>query len=130
MKGQVDSVTRSKSGKAWRVKIGDKFYGAALDSKLDTMIGQAIDFDYQDGKYGLWIQSWGQDRTQPPTAAPQAAPQRQASNGDRYWLPFVSNQCAHLIAAGIIKEPADIYKWALAAYSAIRKVDSSDNPAF
>ena len=60
-KGTVESVTRSKSGKSWRVKIGSEFYGANFDSKIDTMLGKPIDFEWEDGKFGRWLQSWGPD---------------------------------------------------------------------
>ena len=133
MKGYVKSVVPSKTGKAWRVSIGDKYYGASFDSKLDTMVGQNIDFDFDDGKFGPWIKTWGPDHTQPSTPTPQAivAPPGQSSkvsNGDRYWLPFVSNQCAHAIAAGIIKEPQQMRVWAVAAKAAIEAADGSDLP--
>lgn len=129
MKGNVDSVTTSKSGKAWRVKVGDKFYGANFDSKLDTMIGKAIEFDFDDGKFGPWIKTWGPDHTQPSTPTPQgptASPRQ--SNGDRYWLAFVSNQVAHAIAAGIIKEPQQMRVWAVAAKGAVEAADGQDLP--
>ena len=134
MKGTVDSVTTSKTGKSWRVKIGSEFYGANFDSKLDTMIGKAIDFDFDDGKFGPWIKTWGPDHTQPSTPTQQApvAPPGQSSkaNGDRYWLPFVSNQCAHAIAAGQIKGVADLRSWAMGAKNAIEAADAEETIPF
>ena len=126
MKGRVDSVTTSKSGKAWRVRVGDKFYGAGLDSKLDTMIGKSIDFDFDDGKYGPWIKTWGPDHTQPSTPAPQGpvASPKQSLNGDRWWLNYVSNQTAHLIQVGLIKDRATLNQWAKDLRDCIIALDS------
>ena len=130
MKGYVKSVVPSKSGKAWRVQVGDKFYGASFDSKLDTMVGQNIDFDFDDGKFGPWIKTWGPDHTQPSTPTQQApvAPPGQASkaNGDRWWLSFISNQCKGAFEAGLIKAPEDIKKWALGAREAAAAADEED----
>ena len=128
-KGTVESIERSKSGKSWRVKIGSGYYGANFDSKIDTMLGKPIDFEWENGKFGKWLQSWG-----PDTTAPSAGPSRETSipgptpvrgNGDRWWLPFVSNQCAHAIAAGHIKGAADLRSWAVAAREAIEAADEA-----
>jgi len=122
MRGNIESVTKSKSGKAWRVKIGDKFYGANFDSKIDSQLGKAVDFEYEDGKYGLWLKSWGPDTAVMGSAVPasgQAAIPAQSfrtNGGDRWFMPFVSNCVAHCIAAGLIKEPTQIGPWARAAY--------------
>ena len=132
MKGYVKSVVPSKSGKAWRVQIGDKYFGASFDSKLDTMVGQAIDFDFDDGKFGPWIKTWGPDHTQPSTPPQQApvAPPDQSSkaNGDRFWLAFTSNQCHAAIQAGLVKSPADLKAWAIAAKDAVEAADGSGIP--
>ena len=136
MKGYVKSVVPSKSGKAWRVQVGDKFYGASFDSKLDTMVGQNIDFDFDDGKFGPWIKTWGPDHTQPSTPTPQAivAPPGQSSKvsngGDRYWANFVSNQCHAAIQAGLIKGVADLKTWAVGARQAIEAADEDGGIPF
>ena len=122
MKGKVDSVTRSKSGKTWRVKIGDTFYGANFDTKLDGAIGKNIDFKFNDGDFGPWIESWGYD-----TAVPAPAPSSASAshlNGDRFYMPFVSNTVAHGIAAGLIKNPADLNVWARAAHDVAVALDA------
>lgn len=132
MKGIVGSVTLSQSAKSWRVAIGGKTYGANFDTKLDQALGKPIDFEWDDGKFGLWIKSWDFDRTR-PTPAPQAAvaPPVQSSGqsngrGDRYWLPFVSNQVAHAIAAGRIQQPTEMMAWAKAAYTAVTNLEGPE----
>ena len=129
MKGTVDSVTKSKTGKSWRVKIGSEFYGANFDSKIDGAVGKYIDFEWDDGQFGKWLKSWGPEHTQAPVmgaAVPAQGVPR--SNGDRWWLAFTSNQVAHAIAAGIIKEPQQMRVWAVAARAAIDAADGQDLP--
>lgn len=131
MKGTVDSVTKSKTGKSWRVKIGSEFYGANFDSKIDGAVGKYIDFEWDDGQFGKWLKSWGPEHTQAPVmgaAVPAQGGPR--SNGDRWWLPFVSNQCAHAIAAGHIKGAADLKAWAIAAKEAAGAADEHDSIPF
>src|SRR3990172_2125327 len=128
MLGRVDSVTKSQSGKSWRVKIGPKFYGANFDSKIDAALGRKIDFDADDGKFGPWVKTWGyiNEPAAPPTAAapPTDAPVtreavREPRVVDRWWAPFVSNCVAHAIAAGTIKDIVQLRAWAVAAKHAI-----------
>ena len=129
MKGTVDSVTKSKTGKSWRVKIGSEFYGANFDSKIDGAVGKYIDFEWDDGQFGKWLKSWGPEHTQAPVmgaAVPAQGVPR--ANGDRWWLAFTSNQVAHAIASGLIKEPQQIRVWAVAARAAIDAADGSDLP--
>ena len=130
-KGFVESITRSKSGKSWRVKIGSGYYGANFDSKIDTMLGRPIDFEWENGKFGRWLQTWGPDTAAPlsnlPASASLATPSSKGS-GDRWWLPFVSNQCAHAIAAGHIKTMQELRVWAVCARSAIDAADGQDLP--
>ena len=129
MKGTVDSVTKSKTGKSWRVKIGSEYYGANFDSKIDGAVGKFIDFEWDDGHFGKWLKSWGPEHTQAPVmgaAVPAQGVPR--ANGDRWWLAFTSNQVAHAIAAGIIKEPQQMRVWAVAARAAIDAADGQDLP--
>lgn len=128
MKGTVESVRNSSSGKSWRVKIAGKEYGANFDTKLDQAVGKGIDFEWDDGKFGLWIKSWDFDRSGavPAPQAPVAPPSQSSghSNGDRFYLPFVSNTCAHAIAAGVIKTPQDLNQWARAAHDVAVALDA------
>ena len=130
MKGHLKEISKSKTGKSWRVLVGDRWYGAKFDSKLDSIpIGSAIDFQFDsDIKYGDWITTWGPD-TSVSVAAPVARPISQPiPTGDRWWLPYVSNQCAHAIAAGHIKGVQDLRSWAIGAKNAIVAADGDDIP--
>ena len=120
MIGKIESVEKSKSGKSWRVKIGGNYYGAKFDSKLDKEVGSNINFSVEDtGNYGVWITSWAYDATK----APPAAETGKTGNGDRFYMPFVSNVVAHAIASGQIKTPADLNQWAKSAYDAAQALD-------
>ena len=134
MIGNVDSVTKSQSGKSWRVKIGNEFYGANFDSKIDTALGKVIDFEWTDGKFGKWLQSWGAARegSAPTPQAPVAPPSStsRVSNGDRWWLPFVSNQCHAAIQAGVIKDRATLNQWAKDFKDCAIAVDMHDSAPF
>lgn len=131
-KGTVDSVTKSKTGKSWRVKIGSEFYGANFDSKIDTMLGKPIDFEWDDGKFGKWLKSWGPDTVVMGSAIPAQTPQAHQArgNGDRWWLNFTSNVCAHGLASGHIKGVADLRSWAIGARKAIEAADGDDDIPF
>lgn len=141
MKGTITEVKLSPSGKSYIAQIAGAGYFAKLDSKIDKAVGQAIDFSIDPnnykGKTVNWIKDWDFDRAAPVqvgvaipaqvsqviTALPKAQP-----NGDRWWLPFVSNQCAHAIAAGQIKGTADLRSWAAGAKAAIEAADGNDAP--
>ena len=127
MIGKVESVEKSKSGKALRVKLGGKWYGAFLDSGLDAVVGKMIDAQIvPNAKYGDGIGQWGMapDAAEAVRATAERATGGVTMAGDRFWLPFCSNQVAHAIAAGLIKEPRDISAWAKAAYEAVQAVDA------
>jgi hypothetical protein len=131
MKGKLEQLVKSKSGKAWRAMVDGRWFGAKFDSKLDSVsINSRIDFDFNsDAKYGDWITTWGPDTslTGPaPVQVSQAIVRVPVPTGDRWWLPFVSNQCAHAIAAGHIKGVADLRSWAVSAKAAIMSADGGD----
>ena len=129
MKGKLEQITKSKTGKAWRVMVDGRWFGAKFDSKLDSVpINSRIDFLFDtDPKYGDWITTWGPDTSPPPVTAASTETQSKSSE-DRWWLPFCSNQCAHAIAAGHIKGVADLRSWAIAAKAAIEAADGNDLP--
>lgn len=132
IQAKLEQVTKSKSGKAWRVLLGDKWYGARFDSKIDSIpIGSMIDFAIEtDPKYGDWLTSWGPvvGKAIPAQGQAPVAPPRQSSSPDRWWAPFCSNTVAHAIAAGIIKEPSQIGAWVRAAKAAVEAADGQDIP--
>ena len=122
--GKVESVAPTKSGKALRVRIAGNYYNAFLDSGIDKVVGQTIDFQVTPDKgYGPGIGQWGPAVNQPPASAPQA-PNSPAGGGDRFYMPFVSNVVAHAIAAGRIQNPTDLSAWAKAAYDAAQALDT------
>ncbi len=110
---QVDTITTTKSGKGYMV---NGKYFAGLKTGIEQAGGKQIDalmgsFKSTTGALVETIESFTISTAQP---APQAVVAR--SNGissvDRWWLPFVSNQCAHAIAAGLITSGEDLIKWA------------------
>lgn len=119
---RIDEITPSKSGKAWRVKIGDKWYGANKDTIATTDKGRVADMEIEASDYGPWIKKATFASPGPSTQA--VAPSQTMSAP--YWLPFASNVVAHAISAGIVKEPADIKAWVLAAKEAAQKATGGD----
>ena len=127
MIGTVESLTKSKSGKSWRVKISGKYYGASFDSHLDKEVGKAIDFIYSTGDFGDWIDSWAYAK-----GAPQAAQEvanrvleRNAERTERLAEPelrFVSNVVGSAIMAKSLTDPQDIGVWAKAAAAAVKEI--------
>ena len=127
MKGIVEQINKSKTGKSWRVFIGNEWYGAKFDSKLDQATGKAIDFTIEsDPKFGNWIKDWDYDREPQPAASPAKAQTLANGKSDRWWINFTSNIVAHAIAAGLIKEPIQLQAWAKAARNAIEQADGAE----
>ena len=115
-KGKVEGVSPSKSGKSFRIKIDGEWYGAGKDSGLDKMEGKTVEFSFEDGDFGPWIQEWKE-----AAGAPSA--QGKQSSGP-WWMPFVSNTVAHAIQAGEIKDPKAISAWAKAAKDAAEALEA------
>jgi hypothetical protein len=117
---QVDEVKLSKTGKSYAVKSGGRYYTCKALG-IEQANGKQI--EAQIGSYSFNGQTY-------PTiesftiASGGKAPTGQPPNGDRWWLPFVSNQVAHAIAAGLIKEPADMGQWARMAKLTIIALDA------
>ena len=125
MIGKVEEVTKSKSGKALRVKLGGKWYGAFLDSGLDAVVGKMIDAEIIPNiKFGDGIGQWGMAQGASEAVKGVAERATSTTNGDRFYMPFVSNVVAHGIAAGAIKSPADINAWARAAHDVAVALDA------
>lgn len=125
MKVKIEAVTKSKSGKALRVKFAgsETWYGARLDPKLEAAKGKVVECEvHNDDTYGWQIDKWAAVSDEPQTGNGNGAGQTNGS--DRWWLSFCSNQVAHAIASGRIQDPSEISKWAKGAYDAINAVDS------
>ena len=131
MQGRVETVSKSQSGKSWRVKIGPKFYGANFDSKIDAALGRQIDFDADDGKFGPWVKTWAYINVGAEAAEPVEAPSQPITRepvlptkvADRWWANFMSNCVGQAIASKTITEYQQIEAWALAARRAALRAD-------
>ena len=122
---RIDSVQKSKSGKAWQVRSGDSWYTAYLDSGIDSCVGQTLDVEIKTfGKDGKAIDKYrvvGGPGTQPQTAPTSPQNNAGASLGVPpvvNWLPGASNTVNAAIAAGLVKTPAEIKQWVFAWKSA------------
>ena len=116
MQGKLEVLTEAKTGKSLRVKIGGMWLGASLDAraKLHDLQGQLVEFTQEDKGYGPWLKS-----CDPLGMPPEPSEKAQVkSNGDRWYMPFVSNTVAHCISGGLITEPSQIALWAKAAKAA------------
>ncbi len=135
---QIESVKLSKSGKSYWVvsSTGEGYSSKALG--IEQTAGKTIDAVTNVFKIGNddvnGIQSFTVVAGPVPSASPAPAPITMrgaaiplplgpSAVADRYWLPFVSNQVAHAIAAGLIKDPSDMHGWAKAAYIAVTNAD-------
>jgi hypothetical protein len=135
---QIESVKLSKSGKSyWVVTSSGKGYSSKALG-IEQTAGKMIDAVTNQFQIGTDMVDAIQSFTvasQPPQATPSAMPHVSQITPlpgpatvakdlvDRFWLPFVSNQVAHAIAAGLIKEPGDMNLWAKAAYNAVNNAD-------
>lgn len=118
----IESVTESKSGKAWNVKSGGKFYTAYKDSGVEKLVGQTIDADIETfGKGGLGIKKYRLDAPGAPTQATGPIPT--GGQTAPWYMAFVSNTVAHAISAGRIEGPDGIKAWVLAAKQAAESMD-------
>ena len=131
MKGIVNTVTLSKSGKSYQVQIAGQGYFAKLDSKLDKAVGQAIDFSVDPseykGKVVNWVTDWDFDRGPPaPVPIPANPPLIKVPfPSDHWYMPFISNTVAHAITAGLVKDSPSLAQWATAAYRAAMQIENA-----
>lgn len=127
MQGKIENISKSKSGKTWRVKIGGQFYGANFDSNLDSAVGKMIDFNYEDGEFGKWVKSWDYLRggSQAPSPGPQTAPNSPAGAGSTLSEPelrFISNVVGQAILSKTLTDPSLIGLWAKAARQTLKEL--------
>jgi hypothetical protein len=108
----IEEVTKTKSGKALRVKFNGAWYGAFLDSGLDGAVGRMVDVAVTPDKgFGLGLGQWkysqevvpppGQPAQQPAPSQPAPTPVAQSASGRlaESELRFVSNQLNAAIAS-------------------------------
>lgn len=119
---RVDDVMKSSTGKSWRVKSGNQWYGADLDSGVEHMKGQTVNVEIKPSKAGPWLKIVG-DVVPSPMPTPTPTPRQ---DGDMRWLPMASNTVNAAIAAGLIKEHNQIKVWVLAVKEAVEGAASGD----
>jgi len=134
---RIDEITTSKSGKSWRVKAGNNWYGAGKDLFSEGDKGKTFDVIIEVSDFGPWINSavdlaHTSSAGNKPTTATVEAP-RGVSGGiptfptvAPFWMPFASNVVAHAISGGLVKTPTDIKAWVLAAKEAAEKAAVGD----
>ncbi len=129
----VESVVLTKSGKAYNVKAGGKFYVASKSSGIEqVMPGTQIDatlgaFAAPNGANVSTIDGFTKlngnialQARQEPSGGVQVV--------DRFYMAFVSNVVAHAIQVGRILEPEDILDWATAARDAAMALEEKEAP--
>ena len=124
MIGKVKTVTKSKSGKAFRVQFegSEKWYGAFLDSGLDKAVGRVIDAQITPDKgFGEGVGQWGFSAEPAPPSAPTQAPTVSGRLTEPE-LRFVSNILGAAVTAKTITDPLQIGVWAKAAAQAVKEV--------
>ena len=142
---QVEEVTPTKSGKALRVKLSGKWYGAFKDSGLDQQVGKLIEAEIEvNDKFGPQIKKWvpvaapqgavaiPPAAVAPPPATPAAAaPDYDERNppAEGYARPaaqqhlnsafiFMSGAVNNAIQAGKVGSPVEVRAWASASLAA------------
>lgn len=119
---QIESL--KPTAKSLVLTAGGKEYFAKKDSGITA--GMTIDAETKDSPYNgktyTWVEKWKPVTAPAATQQPGAIPT--SGNVTPWWMPFVSNVCAHAITAGIIQAPNQLEAWAIAARNAAHKVDS------
>ena len=125
----VERLSPTKSGKGYMVKgsgLVDSYYSKAmgieqtLGKTLDAVIGS---FSTPAGVKVETIESFTISSAQ-SSPQPSQNGTRASISGDRWYMPFVSNVCAHAITSGLVVSPADLSVWARAAKIAALSADS------
>ena len=134
MRGKIEQVQKSKSGKTLGVRIGEVWY-SSKNWELEGMANEMIEFEVSlsefNGNTIKWINEYravdnSPDPNNPvhssansrPAGVPAAAP---TGRDPSAYLPMTSNLVAHAIAAGLITKPDQIESWAAAAFSAAKQ---------
>jgi hypothetical protein len=100
---------KQPGGKFGSIKDSNGAYHGYDISKFTFVKGQTYDLELKmNGQYSNVVGM---------NSAPQQ-PGPSGPTGDRWYMPFVSNTVAHALTAGLIRDPADVTKWANAAKDA------------
>lgn len=137
-RGQVQAKEFTKNGKP-KLKIGGNWYFAGRCDVSNLNPGQTIEFEWAEfgepnertGRKPRGLNNWGLiNGSHGPTAGGPVPTNvlPHPSSLDDADRPFISNIVAHAIQAGLIKEPEQLDKWALAAQGAMRAL-KGERPA-
>lgn len=135
---QILNVKTAPSGKSLIVEVAGRKdgYFAKLDSGLQA--GMTVEAETKaseyNGKTSWWIDKWSRaangggapSGVQQPLAPGQPQGSFSPTGINLAFLPFVSNCVAHAIQCGRIETPADIARWANAAYEAAHNLKVDD----
>lgn len=118
MKLQVSMVERGQ--KSWGIKTDQGQYRAKLNlAGVEQLTGKTIEADTSQSEYNGKVYHWINGFS--------VLEMTKANNGsssvDRWYMSFVSNTVAHALQSGRIEQPADISKWAKAAYDTAMALD-------
>lgn len=110
----VEGITKSKSGKSYRVMLMGKWYGCNKDEGLDeSSKGAKIEYRIEDtDDFGLYIREVKVIVSAMTAATTPSGKGDYMYPADRWWLSFVSNQVAHGQASGLITDKATLNQWA------------------
>lgn len=114
----VESVDRTKSGNAYMVKANGQRYVSKAPG-IEQAVGKVI-----DAVVGSFKGDKGPVSTIESFTASSAAPA--AVSGNHWYMPFISNICAHAIASGLIKDGEGLKTWTRHAQAAALALDEPD----
>ena len=132
MSVKVEQVKLSSSGKAHRVLLSGKWYGAGKELKMDTLVGQEVEASCGTTEYGPWIEA-----VKPVGSAQVATSSSPASKTETKFaepadkvalnisepeLRFISNVVGQAILAKTCVDPDDVTIWAQAAKRALKSL--------
>lgn len=126
MRGKIEAVKESQSGKSLSVKIGERYF-TTKNWDMREHVNKMIEFDPSttewNGKTIYWINDYALVNNTPvetpKTSAGVAGVPRMDSTT---FLPFTSNVVANAIQAGAITSPDDIPAWAHKAFVTIKSL--------
>jgi len=143
LSGYVQAKERTKSGKAWKLKLNGKYISVSNRANMDG-VDQGSFVEYELGGFqgdNGWVSTIDRVR---PAKAPDGAQQERAYNGaaagsslpsrlanaawDDSALRFISNVVGCALTAGHAKDPTDILAWTAAAEQALKNLGQAQAP--